>query len=134
MIIMGAISATCGDPGLAAILTIIKRFMNILWIVGPILSFIGIGFAFIRLMTNPEEKKYKNLLKNSGIALLILFLLPAIVNTVMKVLDDTFEFTACWNYAETINSTGSNNSHYIDKNKRPKTQVNPDPSDYKSGK
>ena len=123
------ISGNCGDPGLAAIISIIKKFMNILWIVGPILAIIGAGIAFFKLMSNPEEKKYKSLFKNMFIALIILFLLPAIVNVVMKLLDGNFEIASCWNQAESTHQTGSQGSSYIDPNKD-KTHIYTDPDDF----
>ena len=79
-----ALSGNCTDPGLASLLAVAKKFMNILWIVGPILAIIGAGIAFYKLMSNPEEKKYKSIFKNMLIALIMLFLVPAIVNVVMR--------------------------------------------------
>ncbi len=128
-----ALSNTCSDPGLAAILTIVKRAMNIFWILGPILAMIGATIAFIKLLSNPDEKKYKNLLKNMSIALIVLLLLPPIVNTVMKLFDDTFELSACWNAAEITNATSGKESSYINKYDRPSTNIYTDPNDYKPG-
>lgn len=123
------ISGNCSDPGLAAILSVVKRFMNILWIVGPILAIVGAGIAFYKLMSNPDEKKYKNLFKNMIIALIVLFLLPAIVNAVMKLLDGNFDIASCWNQADSVNQTNGGNSSYIDPNKD-KTNIYTDPDDF----
>ena len=123
------ISGNCSDPGLAAIISVIKKFMNILWIIGPILSIVGAGIAFYKLMSNPDEKKYKSLFKNMLIALIVLFLLPAIVNVVMKMLDGNFDVASCWNQAESVNQTGSQGSSYIDPNKD-KTHIYTDPDDF----
>lgn len=130
MFILNNVSATCSDPGLAAIISLIKKVMNIIWIIGPILAIIGGVIAFTKLMSNPDEKKYKGLLKNMIIALLMLFFIPVIVNTVMKLFDDTFEVSACWNQAEVTNSTGSQGSTYIDPNGSNKTTIYTDPSQY----
>lgn len=134
MFILEKISQACSDPGLAVIISIMKKFMNILWIIGPILAMIGAGIALVKLLANPEEKKYKNLFKNMIIALLLLFLIPVIVNTVMKLFDDSFEISACWNAAENIGQTGSQNSGYINPNgNRPNSNIYDDPSDYQTG-
>lgn len=123
------VSSSCSDPALATILAVIKKFMNILWIVGPILAIVGAGIALFKLLSNPDEKKYKSLFKNMLMALLFLFLLPALVNAVMGLLDGTFDFATCWNQAESISQTTSQGSNYIDPNKD-KTTIYTDPEDF----
>lgn len=117
MMFLLQISENCTNPGLAVILSIIKKFMNILWIVGPILAIVGAIIAFIKLMTNPDEKKYKSIFKNMIIALLMLFLLPVIINVVMGLFDGQFDLATCWNQAEEISKTSGQKSTYIDPNK-----------------
>lgn len=95
-------NVSCGDPALAVLLSIIKKTMNIIWIAGPIIATIGAMIAGYKLMSNPEEKKYKNILKNIFVALVILFLLPLVVNIVMRMFDGTFEIASCWNDADHI--------------------------------
>lgn len=134
MYLLEAISGVCSDPGLANILTIIKRFMNILWIFGPILAIIASIINGVKLMSNPDEKKYKGLFKNSIMALLFLFLVPVLINVVMGLFDKTFEFAACWNSAERVNSTTGKGSGYINKHdKKPSGSILPNPDDYKTG-
>lgn len=128
-----ALSGNCTDPGLASLLAVAKKFMNILWIVGPILAIIGAGIAFYKLMSNPDEKKYKSIFKNMIIALIMLFLVPAIVNVVMRLFDGKFDIASCWNQAETIYETSSQDSHYIDPNGKPKNPIYTNPEDYKTG-
>ena len=101
------VSESCNDAGLAVILATIKKFMNILWIIGPIMAIVGAGIALFKLLNNPEEKKYKNLFRNMILALFILFLLPGIINVVMGMFDGKFDLATCWNQAETINEVGS---------------------------
>lgn len=134
MFILDTISSVCSDPALAAILSIIKKVMNIVWIIGPILAIIGAVIAFVKLLSNPDEKKYRKLFQNMIIALVMLFFLPVIINTVMKMLDDTFEITACWNYADQIHNTTGQGSHYIDShNKKPGSSIYIDPEEYDTG-
>ncbi len=133
MFILNNISSTCSDPGLAAIISIIKKVMNIVWIIGPILAMVGAIIAFTKMMSNPDDKKYKSLFKNMIIALLMLFFIPVIVNTVMAMFDDSFEVSACWNQAESINATGSQDSTYIDPNDDDKSNIYTDPDEYETG-
>ena len=127
------ISSYCNDPGLASILAIVKKFMNILWIIGPILAIIGGGIALFKLMSNPEEKKYKSLFKNMLIALIMLFFIPAIVNVVMQMFDGQFELASCWNQAEAMSEITGQESHYIDPSGKPKNPIYTDPSKYQTG-
>ncbi len=133
MFILDNISGLCTDPGLANILSIIKKFVNILWIVGPILAIISGGIIATKLMTNPDEKKYKPMFKNAITALLMLFFIPIIINASMGLLDETFEVAACWNQADNA-STNGQNSGYINNNgnKKPGSMLT-DPSQYETG-
>lgn len=96
----------CGDPGLAHILGIIKSVLGLIQMIGPIVAIVSIIINLIKLMSSPEEKKYKNLIKNWLIALFMLFILPVIVNVVMSLFDDSFKISSCWNYVGTINFRG----------------------------
>ena len=134
MFILQNISGVCSSPALASIISLIKRAMNIIWIVGPILAIVGAIIALIKLLTNPEEKKHKALFKNMIIALFLLFFIPAIVNAVMMLFDDTFEVSACWNAAEEISETTNQDSHYINPNDdRETSSVLTDPDKYTAG-
>lgn len=132
MFILDTISGMCTDPGLANILAIIKKFMNILWIVAPILAIISSVINAIKLMSNPDEKKYKGLFKNSIMALLFVLLLPVIINAVMGLFDSTFEFAACWNQAESVSNSGQG-SGYIDDGKDKSGSMLTDPDEYETG-
>lgn len=133
MFIGDTISSLCTDPGLASILAIIKKVMNIIWILGPILAIISAVIIGVKLMSNPDEKKYKGLFKNCIMALLMLFIVPIIVNTVMALFDDNFEVAACWNRAEEVSTNGQNSGYIDNKDKKPSGSLLPDPEDYKTG-
>ncbi len=93
-----AIINECGDPGLAKILQIIKSALGLIQMIGPIVAIISIVINLIKLMASPDEKKYKNLIRNWLIAFVMLFLLPIIINLVMTLLDSSFKISSCWNY------------------------------------
>ena len=90
---------SCSDPGLAYLLFFVKRFLNVIQIIGPIVALVGLTIHLIKLMTNPEDKKNKPLIKNWLIALLLLFFVPVIINLVMTLLDGKFDLPTCWNEA-----------------------------------
>lgn len=97
MFILEDVVSACSDPVMASVLGIIKKFFNVIQIVGPILAIVGGAIALVKLMSNPDEKKYKPLIKNIIIALVLVLLLPTIVNVVMGLFDDSFTISSCWN-------------------------------------
>lgn len=103
---------TCSSVGLANILSIIKTCLNIIQIAGPIIGMVALVINFTKLMANPEEKKYSTSLKNSLIAMVMLFFLPFIINLTMGLLDNTFNLANCWTNAEKVKAE-INNSNYI---------------------
>lgn len=121
---------TCADPGLASVLAIVKNILNLIEIIAPILLIIMLAVNFIRLATKPDDKKGLPRIKNSVIALVVIFMIPVIVNAVMYVLDDSFTISDCWNNA-TYNPGGGT---YVDPNGKGKKQkVTVDPSQYERG-
>lgn len=103
----------CGAGALANILSIVKTILNIIQIVGPILAIVSLIISFTRLMANPDEKKYKAGLRNSIIALVLLFFLPFLVNLTMSLVDGSFDLATCWNHAEEVATIGEE-SNYVD--------------------
>ena len=133
MLILEQISNLCTDPGLANIIAIIKKGVSILWIFGPILAIISGMIIGAKLMSNPEEKKYRSLFKNCVIALIFLFVVSILVNAAMALFDDNFEVAACWNQAEAINSNGEPTKYINKYDKKKSDGVLPNPDDYKTG-
>ena len=50
---------SCSDPVLGVFLRIAKSILSLIQIIGPLLSICSIIFLLIRMMQNPEEKKFK---------------------------------------------------------------------------
>ncbi len=91
---------SCGDFGLATILSIVQKVMGIIQIITPIIMIFSVTFILVKMVSNPEEKKYPHLLRNSIAAGVIVFFIPFIMNYVMHLLDDSYSISACWNLAE----------------------------------
>ena len=49
----------CGSIGIAGLINIVKTVLSLIQIIGPILCMIALTINFIKLMSNPDEKKYK---------------------------------------------------------------------------
>ena len=111
---------TCSDSTLSGILGIAKNIVNVIQIIGPILALIGIVILFIKLMSNPEDKKIPKQIRNSGIALIILFFIPMLVNVSMSLLGDSFNFSSCWNSNTKLNGS----STYVEIDGKNKKKIN----------
>lgn len=47
----------CGSSAIANLLSITKTVVNIIQLIGPIVAMVALATCFIKLMTNPDEKK-----------------------------------------------------------------------------
>lgn len=112
----------CGNIGIANILSIVKSFLDIIQIIGPILCIVALAINFTKLMTNPDEKKFKAGLKNSLIALVILFMVPFIINLTMSLADGSFDLATCWNNAEKVSTLGED-SNYVETSDKQKDNI-----------
>jgi hypothetical protein len=124
------LNKTCSDVALAGLLNVVKKLLDILQIVGPILCIISLIYTFIKLTVNPDNKKLLKRIKNSCLALVILFFIPIIVNAVMGLFDDSVNLSRCWNYNESIFNPTS--STYISVTDKSASSIITDPSDYNS--
>lgn len=96
------IVSTCSDYALANLLYIVQRIMTLVQIIAPILAIVALSITAGKMMMHPDDKKSFSGFKNTIIALLIVFLLPFIINFSMKLAGNNFDFTTCWNNANTI--------------------------------
>lgn len=119
----------CGSSAIANLLSITKTVVNIIQLIGPIVAMVALATCFIKLMTNPDEKKYKAGLKNSLIALVVLFLVPFLINLTMSLTDDSFDLAKCWNNAEAVAEIGED-SQYVDTTDESRQPIVVNPEDY----
>ena len=121
----------CNSLALGNFFAIAKNIINVIWIFGPILAIISLAINFVNMMRNPDDKKAPNKITNSLKALFLLFFIPSIINALMLILGNSFNFSACWNNDYTIDY----NSTYIpsDSNKNKHNVIN-NPDDYEKGK
>lgn len=124
---------TCKDAGLATLISIVKKALDLIQLVGPILALVMLTVIFIRLMSNPEEKKLKNAIRNWAIALLMLFFIPVIVDATMNLLDDSFTVSKCWNSVDGKQSSKKPSYINPNSNRKPTTDHIIDPDQYESG-
>ena len=121
-----SLADTCSSPALASFLSIAKKILLFIQIIGPLLCIISLSISFINLVINPDEKKEPSKIKNKVNALILLFFVPAIVNATMGLLDDSTEFTRCWNSNVKVINSGSSYISTEGNNRVNPTNVDPD--------
>jgi len=127
------LAISCNDSGLESILAIVKSILSLLQIIGPILALICLSIHFTMMVKNPDDKKRFAKIRNSAIALVVLFMIPVVVNAFFGWLDNSSTFSSCWNQA---NSRISLQGTYqpIDKKEKNKSSMLVDPGEYEKGK
>ena len=96
--------SVCNNAFLVIFLNIVKNGLKLIQIVGPILLLISLGYTFVKLMQHPDDKKIFARIKNSLLAVAILFFIPTLVIAVLNMVDETSEFGACWKNGGTDNN------------------------------
>ena len=89
------IVSQCNDPIMIHILGICKRILSVIQLVGPIVAMVALILNLIKLVMNPEDKKYKKAITNWIIAFLMFFLIPVFINVVMGLFS-SFKIGDCW--------------------------------------
>ena len=100
------LTAVCGSYAVATLLSVFKRALNLIQMIGPIVGIIALIINFTKLMITPDEKKLKNVIRNWAIVIIMLFLIPTCVNLVMRLFDDTFTVSKCWNQVDELFDNG----------------------------
>ena len=119
----------CNDGIIGSFIYIFKNFLNIIWIAGPILSILSLTINVTMLAKDPDEKKTVKKIKNSVIALVILFFIPLLVNVVINMVDN--DFSDCW---KSVEKKANLNPTYMDPtgNNEKKSVIN-NPGSYENG-
>lgn len=129
MLILTDIASACNDAALASILAILRRILNLIQIIGPILAIVSMVIHITMLVKDPEDKKRVKKLHNSILALFILFFVPVFVNVTMGALGDGTTFSSCWNNA--IEPSNNNGERYVSPYEdNRKSEVYTDQGDY----
>ena len=124
----------CDDYVLATILTIVRRAIEFIQFVVPIVLLVVGVWQGIKLMINPDDdKKGKKKLVNSFVSALIIFFIPYIINLTMDIITEygdvgietsgtvvSFNLSSCWAAVEetqdkmdSVRDNGGSNSSTI---------------------
>ena len=88
---------SCSGGIVGGFVYIAKRIVNIIWIIGPILAIVSLIYNLTMMLKNPDDEKTPKKIKNSVMALIILFFIPLLVNVAMQLTDNNI--SACWKSA-----------------------------------
>ena len=95
------IGSCCNDAGLAALINVVRRVVELFQIIVPILLLTMLTFQLVKLVMNPEEKNGFKKITNRILAAVIIFFIPLFVNVLMNLTmaTENFQLAACWNDA-----------------------------------
>lgn len=124
------IDNVCSSKVLENGLGLVKNVLVFIEILCPILFIAFISVCFIKGMTNPDDKKLFNRIKNTAFSLIIVFFIPIIANAVMSILGNSTKLSSCWNNA-TISTERAKYQEISSSYK--KKQINENSSDYEKG-
>ena len=89
---------SCPGQVMSGFVYIAKTIVYLIWIMGPIIAIVSLSYNLALLMKNPDNKKLPKKVKNSVIALILLFFIPTLVFLTVSLTDN--DFSACWKSAK----------------------------------
>lgn len=89
---------SCPGQVMSGFVYIAKTILYLIWIMGPIIAIVSLSYNLALLMKDPDNKKLPKKVKNSVIALILLFFIPTLVFLTVSLTDN--DFSACWKSAK----------------------------------
>ena len=89
---------SCPGQVMSGFVYIAKTIVYLIWIMGPIIAIVSLSYNLALLMKDPDNKKLPKKVKNSVIALILLFFIPTLVFLTVSLTDN--DFSACWKSAK----------------------------------
>lgn len=129
----GNITSCCTAPGIASFMVILKRIIELIRIIVPILLILMITIEVGKIMMNPDDKKKLKSVYNKVLATIIIFLLPTILNAILNSVEGQPQVIACWNAAQDENRISIASSYIVSDRDKNKKSLISDEGDYESG-
>ena len=123
----------CGDYGMAMTLNAIRKIVNLIQIIAPIILIVMGVVGLTQLVMNPEKKDGLKTIVNKIVAAVIIFFLPIIVDIVLGVMPESFQVSACWKEAKRVSEVSRTSGHDYISPYGEERQVSPiliDPNSY----
>ena len=94
------LETSCTDQGLANIIGVFSNIFNVICIIVPIVLMISLVINIMKLMTSPDDKKQPKKIFVSVIAAVVIFFIPMLVNVVIVMIGEKYNFTSCYMLAK----------------------------------
>lgn len=111
MVYLGDLVNNCSDYSFISILVVVKRVMEMIQVVVPIVLLISCIWGLIKLLINPDDKKGLPSMRNKVMAAVICIFIPFCVNLVLSWTENSFSVSACWKtayeYKAQLDNTGA---------------------------
>ena len=120
----------CTNQSLQGIFSIVKRIVQLIQIIVPILLIVFASISLVKLVKNPEEKKGTKKIINQFLAAAIIFFIPLLVDVIMNLVGDKSEISSCWNSASDKMSISKDYQPIGNKEKKP---ILKNATDYEAG-
>ena len=101
------ITSTCSDSILIPFLSILKKVLNIIHIIVPLLLILSVTLTVTKLMQDPDDKKAPKKIINSVIAIVLIFFLPTFLDVVINLTGEDDNLTNCLNINQSQNNISS---------------------------
>ncbi|MBQ2639890.1 MAG: C40 family peptidase [Bacilli bacterium] len=105
----------CSDYKLASALDILNKTLKLLQLILPIILIVMLSVQIVKLVVNPDSDSDKKSMINKGLAIVIFFMLPIIVNIIFGLLPTNMEVSKCWKEATATKKKLGNNNPTIQK-------------------
>ena len=123
--------AECSSSAMGMVVTVVHNIIKMIQIIAPILLIISLVIKFVRLMSNPDNKKLLKSILNSFIAAAVIFFIPMFVDVVMNMVGEKTTLSSCWN--STVNPGISTHYEEISDQEGKKHNFLTDSDEYEKG-
>lgn len=86
----------CNSTSMAVLFNVIKRIVDLIQIIAPILLIVMATVNASKLVANPDEKNGTKKIINQFLAAAIIFFIPIVVDAILNIMPQTFSVSACW--------------------------------------
>ena len=125
----------CSDYTLVNLLDIVRKLMELIQLIVPIILIVMATIQLGKMMISPEEEKLKKSLYNKFLAAFFVFIIPVIIDAVLNLLPESYSLSSCWEKAkvsaEIVRS--QKNSYIAIDDKTTKASVIGNYDDYENG-
>lgn len=124
----------CTDYGLVLGLDALRKALDLIQLIAPIVLIVWSCVELVKLMNNPDDKKGFKPLVYKYLAAVICFMVPVLVDAILGLMPETFSLSSCWEEARVSSEiVRSFENSYISPDDQTMSPVVTNPDDYEKG-